>query len=183
MVIRGGFGIFYDRFRENLTLQANRFNGNNQQQFVVTVNQPNGPAILDSFPNPPSVAALTAFNVAQTVRRVEPNLQSPYTMETSLSVERQLVTNVTLSVSYIGARTLHVLRSRNINAPINGVRPFAGVGNIYQYESSGRFNQNQMIVSFNNRLSRKFTLFSTYVLNYANGDTDGANTFPQTRMT
>ncbi len=178
MVIRGGFGIFYDRFRENLTLQANRFNGNNQQQFVVTVNQPNGPAILDSFPNSPSVAALTAFNVAQTVRRVAPDLQSPYTLETSLSVERQLVTNVTLSVSYIGARTLHVLRSRNINAPVNGVRPFAGIGNIYQYESSGRFNQNQMIVSFNNRLSRKFTLFSTYVLNYANGDTDGANTFP-----
>ena len=178
MVIRGGFGIFYDRFRENLTLQANRFNGVNQQQFVVTATQPNGPAILDLFPNPPSVAALTAFNVPQTVRHVAPDLQSPYTIETSLSVERQLVRNVTLSVSYIGARTLHVLRSRNINAPINGVRPLANVGNIFQYESSGRFNQNQLVVNFNNRLSRKFSIFSAYVLNYANGDTDGANTFP-----
>ena len=74
MVIRGGFGIFYDRFRENLTLQANRFNGTNQQQFVVTVNQPNGPAILDRFPIAPSVAELTAFNVLQTVRRVSPDL-------------------------------------------------------------------------------------------------------------
>jgi hypothetical protein len=178
MVIRGGFGIFYDRFRENLTLQANRFNGLNQQQFVVTATQPSGPAILDSFPNPPSAAALGAFNVPQTIRQVAPDLQSPYTLETSFSVERQLVSNVTLSVSYIGARTLHVLRSRNINAPINGVRPIPGVGNIFQYESSGRFNQNQLIVNFNNRLSRKFTLFSNYVLNYANGDTDGANTFP-----
>ncbi len=178
MVIRGGFGIFYDRFRENLTLQANRFNGLNQQQFVVTVNQTGGSAILDSFPNPPSAAALGAFNVPQTIRQVAPDLQSPYTLETSLSVERQLVSNVTLSVSYIGARTLHVLRSRNINAPINGVRPSPGVGNIFQYESSGRFNQNQLIVNFNNRLSRKFTLFSNYVLNYATGDTDGANTFP-----
>jgi uncharacterized membrane protein YgcG len=178
MVIRGGFGIFYDRFRENLTLQANRFNGVNQQQFVVTAAQANGVTILDRFPNAPSTSELTAFNVPQTVRRVAPDLQAPYTMETSLSVERQLMNNLTLSVSYIGARTLHVLRSRNINAPLNGVRPFPNIGNVFQYESSGRFNQNQLVVNFNNRLSRKFTLFSTYVWNHASGDTDGANTFP-----
>ena len=180
MVIRGGFGIFYDRFQENLTLQANRFNGSNRQQFVVSANQANGPTILDRFPIAPSVAELTAFNVPQTIRRVAPNLRAPYTMETALSVERQLPHNVTLSVSYIGARTLHVLRSRNINAPLPGstVRPLGNVGNIFQYESSGRFNQNQLIVNFNNRLSPKFSLFGNYVLNYAKGDTDGVNTFP-----
>jgi len=180
MVIRGGFGIFYDRFGENLTLQANRFNGANRQQFVVSANQANGPAILDRFPIAPTVAELTAFNVPQTIRRVAPNLRAPYTMETAWSVERQLPHNVTVSVSYIGARTLHVLRSRNINAPFPGstVRPFGNVGNIFQYESSGRFNQNQLIVNFNNRLSPKLSLFGNYVLNYANGDTDGVNTFP-----
>ncbi|HEX8117230.1 MAG TPA: hypothetical protein VF521_08155, partial [Pyrinomonadaceae bacterium] len=35
-VIRGGFGIFYQRVNENLMLQAERSNGTNQQQFVVT---------------------------------------------------------------------------------------------------------------------------------------------------
>ena len=180
MVIRGGFGFFYDRIQENLTLQTIRFNGVNRQQFVVSVNQPNGPAILDRFPNAPSVAELTAFNVPQTIRRTDPSLRAPYTMETAFSVERQLPHNVTLSVSYIGARSLHVLRSRNINAPFptSGVRPFGNVGNIFEYESSGRFNQNQLIVNFNNRLSPKFSLFGNYVLNYANGDTDGVNTFP-----
>ena len=34
-VFRGGFGIFYDRFDEGLTLQARRFNGINQQRFIV----------------------------------------------------------------------------------------------------------------------------------------------------
>jgi uncharacterized membrane protein YgcG len=180
MVIRGGIGIFYDRFRENSTLQANRFNGSNRQQFVVTATQPNGPVFLDRFPIAPSVAELTAFNVPQTVRRVAPDLQSPYTIQTALSVERQLPYSTTLSVSYINARTLHVLRSRNINAPVpgTGLRPFGDIGNIYQYESSGRFNQNQLIVNFNNRLNPKFSLFGNYLLNYANGDTDGVNTFP-----
>ncbi len=180
MVIRGGFGIFYDRVSENLTLQATRFNGFNRQQFVVSVNQANGPAILDRFPVAPSVAELTAFNVPQTIRRIAPNLRAPYTMETAFSVERQLPRNLTLSVSYIGARTLHVLRSRNINAPLPGslLRPLGNVGNIFQYESSGRFNQNQLILNFNNRLSRTISLFGSYALNFANGDTDGVNTFP-----
>jgi hypothetical protein len=36
MVIRGGGGVFYNRFSESSTLQANRFNGVNQQQFFVS---------------------------------------------------------------------------------------------------------------------------------------------------
>ena len=36
MVIRAGGGVFYNRFSENNTLQANRFNGLNQQQFSIS---------------------------------------------------------------------------------------------------------------------------------------------------
>ena len=35
-VIRGGFGIFFQRVNENLALQTVRFDGTSQQQFVVT---------------------------------------------------------------------------------------------------------------------------------------------------
>src|SRR5262249_53227114 len=34
-VIRGGFGIFYDRFSEGSILQAERLNGITQQQFII----------------------------------------------------------------------------------------------------------------------------------------------------
>jgi hypothetical protein len=185
-VIRGGFGIFYERFGENFTLQANRFNGANQQQFVVTSSTENGAAVLNSFPVVPTIAQVSGFSIAQTTRRVAEDLQSPYTMQAAFSIERQLPYSTTLSVNFISARTLHVLRSRNINAPIPGtltaggvgLRPFGNAGNIFQYESSGRFNQNQLILSLNNRLSRRFTINATYVLNSAKSDTDGANSFP-----
>ena len=177
-VIRGGFGIFFNRFSENLTLQANRFNGTNQQQFVVTGASTNGISVLDLFPVVPSIATLTGFAIQQTTRRVAEDLRTPYTMQTAISVERQLPYRVTISINYIAARTLHVLRSRNINAPVGGVRPFGNIGNIFQYESSGRFNQNQLIVSVNNRFSRALTLFANYTFNKASSDTDGANSFP-----
>jgi hypothetical protein len=179
-VIRGGFGIFYNTLSENLLLQAERFNGLNQQQFLVTGSTPGGEAILDLFPAVPSVATLEAFAIPQIARRLAPDLQTPYTLQTSLSVERQLFRRTTLSVNFINARTLHVLRSRNINAPLPGtlVRPLSGQGNIFQYESSGRFNQQQLIVNLNNRLSQRFSLSANYVFNRARSDTDGANTFP-----
>ncbi|HEY6190378.1 MAG TPA: carboxypeptidase regulatory-like domain-containing protein [Pyrinomonadaceae bacterium] len=182
-VIRGGFGIFYQRFAENLTLQSNRFNGENQQQFVITTQTAGGPAILDLFPSVPTVAQLSAFRIPQTRRVVADDLQAPYTMQAAISFEHQLPYRTTLSINFIAARTLHALRSRNINAPVPGtglppVRPFGDVGNIFQYESSGRFNQTQLVVSANNRLSNRFTVFATYTWNRARSDTDGVGTFP-----
>lgn len=179
-VIRGGFGIFYNTLNENLLLQSERFNGVNQKQFLVTAGTPSGDAILDLFPSVPSVETLEAFAVPQIVRQLAPDLQTPYTIQSALSIERQLFRRTTLSVNFVNARTLHVLRSRNINAPLPGttVRPLPGQGNIFQYESSGRFNQQQLILNLNNRLSPKFTLSFNYVFNRAQSDTDGANTFP-----
>jgi hypothetical protein len=192
-VVRGGFGIFYQRVNENLMLQAERFDGTNQQQFVVT-----DPVVLNQavfsptgVTNVPTAAQLTAFQVRQTIRQLAPDIRAPYTMQTALSVEKQLPYRVTLSVSYIGARTLHALRSRNVNAPLldasgrplrdasgNVIRPQPGLGNVFQFESSGVFKQHQLVVNVNNRFSRKFTLFGNYVLNFAKSDTDYASNFP-----
>ena len=179
-VFRGGFGIFYDRFSESLTLQARRFNGINQQQFVVT-----DPAILDAViftnngvSNIPTISQLTAFAQPQTTRIVSPDLQTPYTMQTALSVEHQFPFKTTLSVTYINAQTRRLLRSRNINAPLNGVRPIPNAGNIFQYESTGKFNQNQLGFNIRSNFSEDASIFANYSFGKAKSDTDGAGTFP-----
>lgn len=173
-VVRGGFGIFYDRIPANLTLQALRFDGARQQQYIVT-----DPAVLDLFPAVPSVATLGTFAQPQTTRRVADDITSPYTMQGAISVERQLPRRNVLTTTYIYARALHLLRSRNVNAPLaSGLRPRPELGNVFAFESSGVFKQHQLIVNLNGRLTSKFELFATYALNKADSDTDGIGSFP-----
>jgi hypothetical protein len=64
-VLRGGIGLFYIRISEALTLQALRFNGVNQRQFVVS-----DPSVLDLFPSVPALSVLDSFAVPQTRRLV-----------------------------------------------------------------------------------------------------------------
>ncbi|PYS93700.1 MAG: TonB-dependent receptor [Acidobacteria bacterium] len=186
-VLRGGFGVFYDRANESLTLQANRFNGTNQRQFIIGAPAPGDNstdaqqrrAILAQFPRIPDISVLSAFAIPQSVRRVDPNLEAPYTIQSVFSVEHLLPYKITATINYINTRSLHMLRSRNINAPLNGVRPLGdAAGNIFEYESNGRLNQNQIVFSANTRFNPKFTLFSNYTLSWTNSDTDGAFTFP-----
>ena len=84
-VIRGGVGIFYSRISEDLILQAPRFNGLNQQQFVVT-----DPAVLDLFPTIPQIAQLNAFAQPQTRRLISSDLAPNYSLRASVSEEHQL---------------------------------------------------------------------------------------------
>jgi hypothetical protein len=179
-VLRAGLGIFYDRFQEGQILNADRLNGVNQQQFVVT-----SPDFYASIPAPSTLVGSQTF---PTTYKIDPNLRAPYTMQSAVGIERQVTKNATLSVTYLNAHAIHQLLTRNINAPLpgtydplnpsSGVRPFGNVGNIYQYESDGLFNQNQVIANFNIRAGAKFSLFGFYTLNYANSDTAGVSSFP-----
>ncbi|HSL55437.1 MAG TPA: TonB-dependent receptor [Pyrinomonadaceae bacterium] len=173
-VIRGGAGVFYDLIRTNITLQSNRFNGSNQTQYVV-----DDPLLLDLFPNVPSAAALAALNQPQSMWIKEDGLTQPYFIQSSLSVERSLPRNVTLSLSYVNTRGLHQLRARNINAPVVlNQHPFSTNDNIYQYETSGVYKQQLFVVASTVRLNPRFSLNANYTLGKGEGDTDGQGTFP-----
>src|SRR5271157_674085 len=179
-VLRAGLGVFYDRFQQGQVLEAERLNGVNQSQYVV----PNP----DFYPNIPTPSALVGSQGLPTVYKIDPNLRAPYTIQSAVGLERQVTKNATLSVTYLNAHGVHQLLTRNINAPLPGtydpadpsssVLPFGNVGNIYQFESVGLFNQNQVIANFNVRAGTKLSLFGFYTLNYANSDTAGVYSFP-----
>jgi hypothetical protein len=175
-VLRAGFGLFYDRFAESLLLQAQRLNGKNQQTFMVP-----SPTF---FPVIPSVSDLSNYAVTPTRYEIDPHLHAPYTIQSAMGLEQQLSKNATLSVTYLNAHGVHQLITDDINAPVCGTfslgLPNCGyypygqaAGNIYDFQSGGLFNQNQLITNFNLRLGTKLTLGGFYTLSYAKADTTG----------
>ena len=182
-VLRAGWGMFYDRFDEQYVLQADRLNGTTQQQFVV--NQPNFYPIVPPEGSP----LLSTAKTFPTVYQLAPNLRAAYTMQTAVSVERQITKNANIAISYLNSKGVHQFLTRNINAPFpntydpndptSGIRPYGdAAGNIYQYESNGDYEQNQLIVNANVRVGSKVSLFGWYTLNNVNANTNGAGSFP-----
>lgn len=170
-VLRAGFGAFYDRVRENLILDTRRLDGVHQRTYLI----PNP----DFYPTIPDPASLSAFTQDEAIRKLAPRLRAPETQQFAVTLERQFAANVTASVTYMFSRGVDMLRSRNVNAPLpdSGLRPFPGP-NVYAYESSGKFRQEQIIANVNARAGRRFTLFGYYTWNQAHSDTDGPETFP-----
>jgi hypothetical protein len=180
-VVRAGFGVFFDRFNENQVLIANKYAASDFFRFVSS-----DATVLDSFPVPPTVGVLAAVSSAsRAVFRAARDLREPYMLQAAFAFERQLPLKTTFTATYVAARTLHALRARNVNAPAFktgasafGARPLGDIGNVYQYESSGRLNQNQLILTANSRLDRRVSFYVNYNLNKASGDTESVGSFP-----
>ena len=161
VVLRGGFGMFYDRFPVGQILQAERLNGITQQQYVIP-----DPTC---FPDPAKCDLSTAQN-SSVIYKVDPGLRAPYVVQSAASAERQLSKSATLSVTYLNARGFDQLLSLSL--------PNSSGGHTYQYSSEGVFHQNQLIVNSNVRAGTKAQLFGFYTLNYAKGNVSGVSNFP-----
>jgi hypothetical protein len=182
-VIRGGFGIFYNRISEDSTLNATRFNGTNQQQFLVT-----DPAVLDLFPIVPPIEILDSFSQPQVRRVKSDDLASFRSLRTMFTVERMLPGNVRLSLSYSHSRFQRQMRYVNINAPLggtfipglpnSGVRPLGNdAGNIFEYQSTGRSVGNSFNLNVNGTLM-KINFFGGYSLSKNKGTDPGSSGSP-----
>jgi hypothetical protein len=167
MVLRAGFGMFYDRFLYTEVLEQERFNGTTQVSYQVT----DPTFFLSNVQLPPATT--------QTIYQQNNNLKAPYTMQTGITLERQITKSSNIAVTYLNSRGVHQFFTDNLNPadPITGLRP-DGINNIFQYQSDGTFKQNQLIINGSIRMGAKLSLFGYYTLNYADSDTSGANTFP-----
>jgi Carboxypeptidase regulatory-like domain len=183
-ILRLGYGIFYDRFTESLVISQQLANGFIQQQFLIP--NPNFYLPNEVF-SPSSPGFPTGVVSPQTIYVLNPNLRAPYTMQTGVTLERQLSKFANLSMTYLNSRGDHQLYSDFINPnaipPGQTVAPAPSVIQ-YQYQSEGVFKQNQLMVNTRIQIPtphgpiHDLMLFGFYSLNYADSDTSGAGFFP-----
>ncbi|MEJ7616735.1 MAG: TonB-dependent receptor [Pyrinomonadaceae bacterium] len=182
-IIRGGFGIFYSRVEESLTLQASRFNGINQQQFVTS-----DPLVLDLYPIVPPIATLTAFSQPQVRNTFDARLGPATIFHSSLTLEQQLPHNLRLMVNLMNAHTRAALRTVNINAPLagtflpdvatSGVRPFGqAAGNVLELQSNGRSLRRWIVIALNGQI-KKVNFWSNYTFAKTTSTDDGTSGSP-----
>lgn len=167
-VLRGGFGIFYDRFMLANQITTVQENGTNQVNSLAVFTTP--PAQVCS-PNSPATIANCLSSAAALGNQTyvaATNLRAPYTLQFQIGGDHQLFRGATVSVNYLHTVGVHQFLSR-----VSSTSPKQ-----YQYISEGEFRQNQLIANFNLRSSRYYSISGFYSLNFANGDASGASYFP-----
>ena len=135
-VIRGSYGIFFDRIPlrplANALLSAHNTTEPAQAALLSYTFSP-GQAGAPVFPG---VAAAAPLSAAENYTLVERRIQNPCSQQTSVGVEQQLAARTTLGLSYQHVRGEHLIGSINTNIEADGMRPDPTRGNIKPYSSA-----------------------------------------------
>ena len=127
VVVRAGFGIFYTRISQIYNSAVELQNGIRQTDLFLEANNFYDRQVFPQYPNPlvncPPTARtcappsnLTGF-LASNVSAFSPTFQTPYVMQASLSVEREIGRKFTLTGSYLFVHGEHLIRERDVNLP------------------------------------------------------------------
>lgn len=172
--IRGGYGLYYDWYDANLYDQTLRLDGKSQTDELI---QYIYPETVEGAPAPAPIQRTLPGGRTQAAA----GLEMPYQHQASISVERQLRSNVSASVSYQMLRGRNQFRARDINTPVDGVRPDPTVGIVTEFDSDGRSESDRL--SFQMRVQVPQRMF--FNVNYTLGQSksfNGATALPSNSL-
>jgi hypothetical protein len=174
-------GVAWDASRDGRTVL--------RAAYGISVDEPSTTAVRDTAANPPFATPLAgegSIPLASALATTSPAALAPATVDPdftnaslqswNVNVQRQIGADVAVMVGYFGSRGSDLRISRNLNQPVDGVRPFAALspdspirpdatlGNITQVESTGFSRYHALWMSARQRLSRGLQFDASYTL-------------------
>jgi len=176
-VVRGGFGMFYDRIQGNPT-------------FYTLNNPPYVGSTEFDYGNLSNITGgVPVSNPWGAIQTMSPKFRPPYAEEFSLSVQRELPWRLFWETSYVGSLGRRLLLEPDINQPSfatianlpsttneNSIRPYAGYATIQQFIGAGSSNYHGLQTHVSRRMGRiTFTGAFTWSKNLGNASSDTSN--------
>jgi Carboxypeptidase regulatory-like domain/TonB dependent receptor/TonB-dependent Receptor Plug Domain len=121
-VLRGGWGLFYDAFAQDIFLGHAPYNcafcpG---PALTGTGPAPIGAAGLAGVALDPTLPVYSGFSPLSDFFAADPKIRTPYTQNFNLNFQQQLASRAVLQVGYVGAQGTKLFRFRDINQPNQG---------------------------------------------------------------
>jgi hypothetical protein len=184
-VVRGGFGVFYDRTLVGI-VEQNAFLNPLVSQTVTVTNSATSPLSIN---DPSGGTPSTAIPVVALISTGD-KFKSPQTLHYSLALQRELMKNLFIEVAYVGTQGHHLLRQVNVNAPLprfernggtlprNFYRPYRGFGNINERrtDADSIYNSAQFTLRRRFQNGLQFGAIYTFSKNITDSSTDRSDT-------
>jgi hypothetical protein len=181
-VVRGGGGVYYDRFGSGPLLDLARYENAARRSVILSLDPTTQPA-TGCVPISNCVA-VTAQPPA--LAQLMPNAKIPYQIHYGLSIERQLGQKATGTVSVYSMRGVDMFRSIDVNAPTPQsaytARPDPTYGRIRQMQPEGVYLGNGFDVSYRGMWNKYFSGFGRYTWSHYESNTGGISWFPENQL-
>jgi len=172
LVIRSSYQIHYDHVDEETAFE---YIGRNYPFFYTERAEASGDSPDLILSNPFQNAAATELNI----RAIDPHIRSRYSQEWQLAIQYEFLRNWNAEVSYTGNKATHSTRNLIANVPLPGPgslqerRPNPAYGRFTILSGSGSAAENYLNVDLKKRVSKGFSLQSSYTwLKELNDDAD-----------